>query len=410
MKAILSLLVFGYAIVAHTTNGTTYWKRHTIDATSIGEGKMGADGVKIADVNRDLLPDVVTGWEDGNAVRMCLNPGKTNTTKPWPAVSVGRVEDVEDAVFADLDGDLRVDVISASEGKTRSIQVHWAPKNPKDNLKAESWSTEVIPCTQNQAAWMFLRAFDVDRDGDLDLITGSKGANGSVGWLVNPGHALARKTENWEWRKLASANWIMSILGEDLDGDGHREIIYSDRKGENSGIYAMHHLNTAPWVSEPVLLGFAGKEVMFIDVADLNGDGKKDIAAAIRPIEFGYLTQPKDRSWKGGWNEYLTAPILNRNRFGKSKAVKIGDFNLNGGIQIVATCEEAKGNLSGVFVFPFQSDPELLPVTATDISGPEGCKFDRIEMLDLDGDGDLDLLTSEESDGLGVFWLENPAR
>ena len=38
---------------------------------------------------------------------------------------------------------------------------------------------------------------------------------------------------------------------------------------------------------------------------------------------------------------------------------------------------------------------------------------DRIELLDLDGDGDLDVLTCEErqnKNGLGVIWYENPAR
>ena len=43
------------------------------------------------------------------------------------------------------------------------------------------------------------------------------------------------------------------------------------------------------------------------------------------------------------------------------------------------------------------------------LSGPAGVKFDRIELRDLDGDGDLDLITCEERDNLGVFWYENPA-
>ena len=47
---------------------------------------------------------------------------------------------------------------------------------------------------------------------------------------------------------------------------------------------------------------------------------------------------------------------------------------------------------------------------AHSIAGPEGVKFDRIELLDLDGDGDLDLITCEERDNLGVVWYENPAR
>lgn len=45
------------------------------------------------------------------------------------------------------------------------------------------------------------------------------------------------------------------------------------------------------------------------------------------------------------------------------------------------------------------------------VSGKEiGEKFDRIELLDLDGDGDPDLLTCEERENLGVIWYENPSR
>ncbi len=48
-----------------------------------------------------------------------------------------------------------------------------------------------------------------------------------------------------------------------------------------------------------------------------------------------------------------------------------------------------------------------------EVSGPVGIKYDRIELLDLDGDGDLDVLTCEErheGKGLGVFWYENPSK
>lgn len=48
-----------------------------------------------------------------------------------------------------------------------------------------------------------------------------------------------------------------------------------------------------------------------------------------------------------------------------------------------------------------------------EISGPRGIKYDRIELLDLDADGDLDVLSCEERDqkkGLGVFWYENPLK
>ena len=44
------------------------------------------------------------------------------------------------------------------------------------------------------------------------------------------------------------------------------------------------------------------------------------------------------------------------------------------------------------------------------ISDQRGRKFDRLEMIDIDGDGDLDLITCEEVHDLGVFWYENPTR
>jgi hypothetical protein len=44
----------------------------------------------------------------------------------------------------------------------------------------------------------------------------------------------------------------------------------------------------------------------------------------------------------------------------------------------------------------------------TDVSGNVGVKFDLVELVDLDGDGDLDAITCEEVDNLGVFWFENP--
>ena len=47
------------------------------------------------------------------------------------------------------------------------------------------------------------------------------------------------------------------------------------------------------------------------------------------------------------------------------------------------------------------------------ISGVHRSKFDKVELLDIDADGDLDVLICEEnfgekSEGLGVVWYENP--
>jgi hypothetical protein len=45
-----------------------------------------------------------------------------------------------------------------------------------------------------------------------------------------------------------------------------------------------------------------------------------------------------------------------------------------------------------------------------ELSGVMGVKNDQVRLADLDGDGDLDALTTEEVSNLGVIWYENPAK
>jgi hypothetical protein len=92
---------------------------------------------------------------------------------------------------------------------------------------------------------------------------------------------------------------------------------------------------------------------------------------------------------------------------GTGKAVAVTDVDLDGQMDLVITCENAR-NVSGIFWMRQSTAGQW---QAQDISGAEqGIKFDRIELLDLDLDGDLDVITCEERDNLGVIWYENPTR
>ena len=91
------------------------WKRHVIDNSS-----RGADGVRLSG------RDIVTGWEEGGVVRVYRYPGASKARSPWPAEMAGSVGSPEDALFVDLDADGKVDVLSASEGKTKALHIHWA--------------------------------------------------------------------------------------------------------------------------------------------------------------------------------------------------------------------------------------------------------------------------------------------
>jgi len=73
----------------------------------------------MADVNGDGVMDIAAGWEEGGVIRLYLQPEKAKVKQPWPAVTVGDVASPEDAVFADLDGDGAMDVVSCCEGTVK---------------------------------------------------------------------------------------------------------------------------------------------------------------------------------------------------------------------------------------------------------------------------------------------------
>ncbi|MDF1823818.1 MAG: VCBS repeat-containing protein [Verrucomicrobiales bacterium] len=373
------------------------WSRHTIDPSSGIEHRTGADGIRPADINGDGLIDFVTGWEDGSAIRFCLNPGPEKVKAPWQATTVLKVTGAEDSVFADLDGDGVLDIVTATEGKKRTVFVSWAPTSPDRLTDGDAWESSAFPDTRNTQWWMYTLPLDVDLDGDIDLLVGSKSSGASLTWLENPGHGMARKLSIWKTHRLFDAGWIMSLRL--LEEGEQRYIVFSDRKGLHSGVFLLPLLEEAPWFGEPVCIGAPDEEVMFLDLAYLDDDDSLDVVAAIRPDQIRIFYQPENPLTL--WEDTADLDPIPSIEFGESKAVHVGDLDGDEIPDFAITCEHASGSKRGVLWANVFS--EFFP-----ISNSEGVKFDRIELIDLDNDGDLDLVTCEEKTGLGVVWYENP--
>lgn len=367
------------------------WPMHVID-----KSLRGADGVKLGDINKDGLPDIVTGWEEGGHTRVYFNPGVTETKEPWPFVDVGETVSVEDAVFIDLDHDGWLDVVSSCEGKTKKMFVHWNP-GPGKLTDGEAWRQETLPASDGRMQWMFAMPIQIKNSSRTIFIAGGKNGGAALGLYSKP--AVGRDLDKLIWNELTPAGWIMSIRCVDMDGDGDQDILYSDRKSENRGVFWLENTGaTDAWTKH--LVGADGEEVMFLTRRDMDGDGVHETLAAVKPNRV-FVFQAKDkRALK--WN---SRTILFPANTGDAKAVEAGDLTLDGKQEIIVSCEHATPPLSGVFAMDQTGE------NFVDISGPVGIKFDRMELIDLDGDGDLDVLTCEErhnNKGLGVIWYENP--
>jgi hypothetical protein len=386
-----------------------HWKRHTIDDSS-----RGADGVRLGDANGDGLLDITTGWEEGNVIRVYINPGPKKARELWPAVTVGNVRRPEDAVFADLDGDGAMDVISSCEGRTRSVFVHWAPKDRSKLLDPNAWQSGTFDATEKKQMWMFALPMQIDGRGGIDVIVGSKGDDAQIGWLQSPLEGDPRNVGAWKYHFLCDVSWTMSLEPDDVDCDGDIDVVVSDNQGAGRGIFWIENPGTqaalfgGAWTKHRIFLSDEG--INFLDVTDLDRDGKSDIVCSgphskllwFRPHEGG---QDNQKGVSAGWQMHSIRSPDNRG----SKSVRVGDINLDNKPDIVVNLGGG-GDRTNVYWMSYRNNVGDYEWLSHEISGPFGQKFDLIELLDLDGDGDLDVITCEEDYNLGVFWYENPTR
>jgi hypothetical protein len=362
----------------------TPWKRHTIDASLTG-----ADGVRVMDINKDGLPDIATGWEEGRAVRIYYHPPKhrARTVPAWRNETVAQVCAAEDAVFADVDQDRNIDVISACEEKQPTgVYVHYGP----------GWTTKPITEASPNKRWIYTLPVQLPNDKRTHILAGGKWNDPELAELrlLTPGQSRA---DSWTSTLLSPIGWTMSLFQTDMNHDGQPDFLVSDRRGPERGI-SWYQFPT--WERHPIAL--QGREVMFLDHGDINKDGLADIAAAVRPNAIVWLERLDKTGLK--WREHIVPYPPNA---GTAKAVAIGDLNNDGRADLAFTCENSRGGKEGVWWLEQLPNGEW---RSHRISGPEGIKFDRIELLDLDGDSDLDLITTEEITPLGIIWYENPTR
>ncbi|MHC4622305.1 MAG: FG-GAP repeat domain-containing protein, partial [Planctomycetota bacterium] len=328
------------------------WKRHTID-----DSGRGADGVRLGDANGDGLMDITTGWEEGGVVRVYLNPGPQRACDLWPAVTVGRVKRAEDAVFADLDGDGAMDVVSSCEGGTRTVHVHWAPKEPSEYLNPAAWQTRAFCATAGKQMWMFALPLQIDGRGGIDVVVGSKaekGQRGEIGWLQSPPEGEPRQVEAWKYHVLCAVGWTMSLEPDDLDGDGDIDVVVSDQMGPGRGVFWLENPGAeaawagAAWRAHRILAARAGVNFLTVTdldrdgksltVTDLDRDGKSDILCAGAPPALYWLRR---RAGAGDSTEGVAAGWeMRRIRIPEGlrcKAVRVADINLDEKPDIVMT-------------------------------------------------------------------------
>jgi hypothetical protein len=343
------------------------------------------------DLNGDGKPDLVTTSDGDGTVSVLLNTTPANASSPTYATQAvfyvgGYPESVK---IADVNGDGLPDIITANSGDgTITVLLNTtAPGATTPSFAAP----QVIPVGNDPESVMVL---DVNGDGKPDLAVANYGDD-SITVLVNatPADATAVDFSNQQTYVMDSG-YPFKLAIADMNGDGMPDILaVSDGDG---GVIVM--LNTTPqgaltssFASEQEFTDGMGDSVS-ISVMDMNGDGVPDVVVA-DPMNND--VQVLINTTAAGASAVSFAPPQTFAVGNGPQSAKTVDLDGDGMGDIV-TGNTNDNTLSvllnttipGSLTLSFSAQPVL----------PTGSYPQSVTAVDVNGDGKPDLIVTNEDD------------
>ncbi len=344
---------------AATTGGPAVFSNASHDVDSATDN---ARATTLGDLDGDGDLDLVVG-NYSQVNRVYLNTG-TSHFSAGSDVETGTTHKTRSAPLGDLDGDGDLDLVTGNFSAVNRVYLGDGSGSFAAGNDVEATTSKTVTAELG----------DLDGDGDLDLVTGNNSAVNRV--HLGDGSGGFAGGFNVE---TGATNFTRGMALGDVDGDGDLDLIAA-----NLGVNRMHLGTGSGTFAAGVDLATGGSNsTQSASFGDLDGDGDLDLIVADYGVNRFYLGDGSGS-------------------FGASNDVETGTTNNTLGMSLGDL--DGDGDLDVIFGTASLSAPNRVHLSMGSGSFAAGSDVDSptnstqaTALGDLDGDGDLDLVTGNNS-------------
>ncbi len=364
-------------LVSSAENSKVVWFRN--DGTAhFGAPRLitnNVDGISnsiAADIDGDGDMDVVATSANENKISWFENTNGQGVFGPENIITTN-VDRAINIALSDLDGDNDLDVIAATLYDSKTV---WF-----ENLDGQGTFGPELLIDDDLFNTYSLYGFDIDADGDNDIITSTGQADGFMFYENMNGQG------NFSAPQSINVDDVRGFILEDFDYDGDLDIVATI--GNEIGWY--ENLNGQG--------NFAPKQPLIATnnlahVADINADGAFDILT----ITYGDKISWYPSTGQGIYGPEVVMSVIDGVQ--GSYSIEAADFDGDGNIDVFSANSEVGTitwfkNLDGQGNF---SSPRMVAENLSYVQS--------VFAADLDGDGDMDVLSSSNDDDKAT-WFKN---
>ena len=227
---------------------------------------------------------------------------------------------------------------------------------------------------------------DLDQDGDIDLVS-ARGSN-QVVWYENLGN------DEFSQMHIISSNfgWARTVYSGDIDNDGDIDVVTADISFDNIVLSRNMDGIGQNWIEEVILTDLSPNGLC---LADLDDDGDLDVIATSQGES--KLVWFTNLDGAGNFGEEI---VIYSNLVGHS-FVNHSDLDNDGDIDLLTASYDDK-------IIWFQNDGQANFVIGQTIASEPNTSvnYQYVGSADLDNGGDFDVISGASS-GDTVAWYEN---